>query len=342
MGNTIKGRILSGFNHPILFIITISFLFFNSVNAASKAATYGPIKTGQSIWLIAKKTRPQGVSHEQMMNALFKLNPMAFENGDINRLVKGSFLNLPTSKEDVINILSGKSLQTTKIDETSKSETTANDSKPDNTTKTAKSATPASISENTKSAIKGAIIAQAESKKINFEWRDMGKMLKQAQKLAAEGKNDKATALAKMIVKHTEQAKIQAKLAKSVEPQFMTTSAPSTTTNTKKTTAEVKQVVATAATTDIKAVTEDKPKAVSTTTDSRTTGDTFETAKKAQAASKKLNFEWRDMGKMLKKAEKLATEGNTDKAKDIANMIVKHAEQAKIQAELAKSAGPRF
>ncbi|KAG1707707.1 UDP-glucose 6-dehydrogenase [Nymphon striatum] len=65
-------------------------------------------------------------------------------------------------------------------------------------------------------------------------------------------------------------------------------------------------------------------------------------AKDAQAASKKIGFEWRDMGKMIKKAEKLAKEGKADKAIKIANTVVKHAESAKIQAETAKSAAPTF
>jgi len=317
MHNAIKGQ--------ILFIITISFLLMGSVNAAQKAKTFGPIKKGYSIWLVAKKTRPQGVSHEQMMNALFHLNPTAFEKGDINRLEVGSTLNLPTSKQDVLDILSGKSIQS------------ADDSKKKETAKTAKSTAPAPISENTKAAIKAAMAAQAASKQLNFEWRDMGKMLKKAEKLASEGKNDKAEAIANMIVKHAEQAKIQAKLAKSVEPQFKTTTAPDTTTDTTETTTKAKQVAAAVvatATTAVKKATEEKPKAGS--------ADMFKAAKEAQAASKKLHFEWRDMGIMLKKAEKLASDGKADKAKGIADMIVKHAEQAKIQAELAKSAGPRF
>lgn len=314
---TIKGQ--------LLFIITISFLFTGSVNAAQQTKKFGPVKKGYSIWLIAKKTRPQGISHEQMMNALFKLNPTAFENGDINRLEVGSTLNLPSSKQDVLDILSGKSIQS------------AGGSKSKEPAKTAQSTVPTPISENTKSAIsaiKAAKAAQTTSKKLNFEWRDMGKMLKNAEKLVAEGKNDKAEAIANMIIRHAEQAKAQAKLAKSAEPQFKVT--PLATTKEKQVVAA--PVVATA-TIAVKKTTEDKPKEDSTTTGS---DDMFKAAENAQAVSKKLNFEWRDMGKMLKKAEKLASDGQADEAKGVADMIIKHAEQAKIQAELAKSAGPLF
>ena len=96
-------------------------------------------------------------------------------------------------------------------------------------------------------------------------------------------------------------------------------------------------------TTKAKQVTTSAVVATARTAVNKTTEDgMFKAAKDAQTASKKLNFEWRDMGKMLKKAEKFASDGQAVEAKKIADMVVNHAEQAKIQAELAKSAGPRF
>ena len=70
--------------------------------------------------------------------------------------------------------------------------------------------------------------------------------------------------------------------------------------------------------------------------------DAIKAAKAAQKEAKAVGFEWRDMGKMIKKAEALAKEGKDKKATKIANTVVMHGAAALKQAELAKSAGPRF
>ena len=55
-------------------------------------AVYGPITQGDSLWSVAHKMG--GVNIQQRMQALFKANPTAFVNGDINRLKVGAVLNL--------------------------------------------------------------------------------------------------------------------------------------------------------------------------------------------------------------------------------------------------------
>ena len=65
-------------------------------------------------------------------------------------------------------------------------------------------------------------------------------------------------------------------------------------------------------------------------------------AKTAQKEAKAVGFEWRDMGKMIKKAEKLAKEGKDKKAMKIAHQVVMHGKAAMKQAALAKTAGPNF
>lgn len=70
--------------------------------------------------------------------------------------------------------------------------------------------------------------------------------------------------------------------------------------------------------------------------------DAIADAKKAQKEAKALGFEWRDMGKMIKKAEALAKEGKDKKAIKIANEIAGQIGAIKKQAELAKTAGPTF
>ena len=65
-------------------------------------------------------------------------------------------------------------------------------------------------------------------------------------------------------------------------------------------------------------------------------------AKSAQKSAKNVGFEWRDMGKMIKKAEAAAKAGDNAKAIKIANAVVKQGQQAQLQAKAAKTAGPRF
>ncbi len=55
-------------------------------------ATYGPIKQGESLWSVARKTG--GGNPQARMQALFERNPDAFVNGDMNRLKVGATLNL--------------------------------------------------------------------------------------------------------------------------------------------------------------------------------------------------------------------------------------------------------
>ena len=70
--------------------------------------------------------------------------------------------------------------------------------------------------------------------------------------------------------------------------------------------------------------------------------DAIDAAKKSQKEAKALGFEWRDMGKMIKKAEALAKEGKEDKAIKIAKKVAGQIDAIKKQAEAAKTAGPVF
>ncbi|HHI77247.1 MAG TPA: hypothetical protein ENJ94_08755, partial [Gammaproteobacteria bacterium] len=60
---------------------------------------YGPVASNETLWSIAKRLRPRGVSMEQMMIALLRANPDAFIDGDINRLRRGQVLRVPSSDE---------------------------------------------------------------------------------------------------------------------------------------------------------------------------------------------------------------------------------------------------
>lgn len=70
--------------------------------------------------------------------------------------------------------------------------------------------------------------------------------------------------------------------------------------------------------------------------------DAINAAKAAQKEAGAVGFEWRDMGKMIKKAEKAAKDGKADDAIKIADTVVMHGKEALKQAALAKTAGPLF
>ncbi|MGY0398756.1 MAG: type IV pilus assembly protein FimV [Ostreibacterium sp.] len=61
----------------------------------SKGRRYGPVRKGQTLWSIAKYTRPSPkVSVSSMLNAIRRANPKTLSNG----LLEGAILNIPTIK----------------------------------------------------------------------------------------------------------------------------------------------------------------------------------------------------------------------------------------------------
>ena len=63
-------------------------------------------------------------------------------------------------------------------------------------------------------------------------------------------------------------------------------------------------------------------------------------AKSAVSKAKKAKNEWRDTGKILKKAAAAAKAGDYDKATKLANKAKRQGELALIQANAQKNAGP--
>ncbi|MCB1780719.1 MAG: hypothetical protein KDJ34_11655, partial [Candidatus Competibacteraceae bacterium] len=61
--------------------------------------TYGPVAPGEGLWGIALKLRPEGITREQMMQALFKANPEAFSSLGIDGLKIGATLRVPSYRE---------------------------------------------------------------------------------------------------------------------------------------------------------------------------------------------------------------------------------------------------
>lgn len=59
--------------------------------------TYGPITKTDTLWQIAVAHRPDtSVSNYQVMMAIFESNPNAFLRNDVNTMIEGQFLRIPT------------------------------------------------------------------------------------------------------------------------------------------------------------------------------------------------------------------------------------------------------
>ncbi len=82
--------------------------------------------------------------------------------------------------------------------------------------------------------------------------------------------------------------------------------------------------------------------ALSTTVMAQSADDAIKAAKAAQKEAKSLGFEWRDMGKTIKKAEAAAKDGKDKKAIKLANKIADQIVAIRAQAKLAETAGPTF
>jgi pilus assembly protein FimV len=64
----------------------------------SPEGTYGPVQRSETLWAIADRFRPDGVSMNQMMVALFEANPQAF-GGNMNVLRVGAVLRMPQTSD---------------------------------------------------------------------------------------------------------------------------------------------------------------------------------------------------------------------------------------------------
>ncbi|WP_293373563.1 FimV/HubP family polar landmark protein [Nevskia sp.] len=68
--------------------------------ARTPPGRYGPVQPAQTLWSIAKTLpREAGVTMDQMLLALYNANPQAFADGNINHLLSGRILTVPSSAE---------------------------------------------------------------------------------------------------------------------------------------------------------------------------------------------------------------------------------------------------
>lgn len=67
--------------------------------AAAESGRYGPIQSGETLSTVVQSVRPEGVSTEQAMLALFETNRSAFINGDIDLLRRGASFDVPSAEQ---------------------------------------------------------------------------------------------------------------------------------------------------------------------------------------------------------------------------------------------------
>ncbi|MDZ7749995.1 MAG: FimV/HubP family polar landmark protein [Halofilum sp. (in: g-proteobacteria)] len=60
---------------------------------------YGPVEQGETLWNIAARLKSGDMTIQQMMLALLRYNPEAFDSGNINRLKQGYVLRVPDAAE---------------------------------------------------------------------------------------------------------------------------------------------------------------------------------------------------------------------------------------------------
>ena len=66
---------------------------------AVAAGSYGPIQRGETLFKIASSLKPEGVTLEQMLVGLFRSNPDAFINKNMNLVRSGKILQVPERDE---------------------------------------------------------------------------------------------------------------------------------------------------------------------------------------------------------------------------------------------------
>ncbi len=69
------------------------------VATAAGADTYGPVKRGDTLGRIAAQVKPDGVTLEQMLAALYRANIQVFDGKNMNRLRAGQILSVPRADE---------------------------------------------------------------------------------------------------------------------------------------------------------------------------------------------------------------------------------------------------
>lgn len=84
---------------PIINQVAPSGVPQTGLNLQNIAGTQHRVVEGDTLWNVAKRLKPSGLTILQTMDALFSQNPEAFVEGDANRLIKGMTIRLPSKTE---------------------------------------------------------------------------------------------------------------------------------------------------------------------------------------------------------------------------------------------------
>ena len=77
---------------------------------AAEDGTYGPTTRDDTLWSVANAVRPSGATMADTIEALQRMNPCAFVNGDPDRLVRGVILKIPTTAAMVASSIADSSV----------------------------------------------------------------------------------------------------------------------------------------------------------------------------------------------------------------------------------------
>ncbi len=101
---------------PVITTVAASVPIKGSPSAKAEAAgdTYGPVKRGDTLSKIAKEIKPDSVSLEQMLVALYRENKTAFTDNNMNRLRSGQILRVP-SASDVASVTESEARSEIKV-----------------------------------------------------------------------------------------------------------------------------------------------------------------------------------------------------------------------------------
>ncbi len=155
--------------------------------------------------------------------------------------------------------------------------------------------------EQVAAAVAAAKQALKRANQAGFEWRDSGKMVKEAERLSAKGVFEQAMKLAAEAQRQGEDALAQSRMQANAGPRL-------------------DEFVRKA----------------------RIAEYEIAAADAARKTAGKMGFEWRDTGKMIKKAKQAALSYQYDKAIKLARAAKKQGENGQYQAIAQRNAGPRF
>ncbi len=151
----------------------------SSPSEANSSALYGPTTAQDTLWSIASKVRADSrYSVQQTLLAIYRLNPAAFEDQNIHKMIPGSRLRLPSVEQVAANSTQeAKTLlavHQNKLNQPTTSSKPAVKPKPAKP-KTTKPVTPTTASSEDKTTASGAATAQTPSTEDSAQPQDESK-----------------------------------------------------------------------------------------------------------------------------------------------------------------------